>query len=124
MLPAFTACILQVIVTEPPAGIGVAGALGQDADTATNVCGTRVRDARDHKSSASRCEDRGEHADRRRLPGAVRTEHAEDLSSLDGERQIFDCDETAVLLAHAVRFDDRAHPLIRPSLMREAKSPI
>jgi hypothetical protein len=105
MLPAFTACILQVIVTEPPAGIGVAGALGQDADTATNVCGTRVRDARDHKSSASRCEDRGEHADRRRLPGAVRAEDTEDLASLDGEGEVFDGHEVAVLLAYAACFD-------------------
>jgi hypothetical protein len=64
-----------------------------------------VRDSRDDKSSARRSEDRGEHADRCRLPGAVRAEDTEDLASLDGEGEVFDGHEVAVLLAYAACFD-------------------
>ena len=102
--------VAQVLLTGQP--FGVAGALGQDTDPLPDVHGARAGDARYGERSPRRREDRREHADRARLSGAVLTEHAEDLTSLDGECQIFDRDETAVFLAYASRFDCRAHPLI------------
>jgi len=64
-----------------------------------------VRDACDDERSTRGCEDRGEHADRRRLAGPVGAEDAEDLASIDGEREVFDGNEAAVLLSHAACFD-------------------
>ena len=95
--------VAQVLLAGLP--VGVAGTLGQHADPPADVRGTRMRDSRDDERSARRCQDGGEDADGRRLPGAVRAENAEDLAPLDREGEVFDRDEIAVLLAHALCFD-------------------
>src|SRR5438270_2135378 len=62
----------------------------------------------DARFSGGRVHEAEEHAHRRRLPGAVGAEKAEDAAPRDSERQVVDRDDLAVLLREVGRFDDVA----------------
>ena len=58
--------------------------------------------------------------DRRGLSGAVRTEEAEDLSRIDGHRQILDAAVLAVELAQSLRLDRGHEPMLAPARLLTA----
>ena len=61
--------------------------------------------AGDGRGAGRRLRERAEHVDRRRLPGAIGTEEAEDLTRLDGERDAADGLDVPERLAQFVDFD-------------------
>ena len=80
--------------------------LEDQADVAADVV-ARGRDvvAGDGRGARGGLGQRAEHVDRRRLPGAVRAEEAEDLAGLDGERDAADGLDVPERLAQFVDFD-------------------
>src|SRR5581483_1270175 len=84
-------------------------ALRQDADPPPDLLWPRVRDARDREPAVARRQDRRQHANRRRLAGAVRAEHAEHLAGVDADREVGEGEQLAVALPDALRDHDRAH---------------
>ncbi len=81
--------------------------------------------AGDARASRRRREQRGEHADRRRLAGSVRTEEAEDLALVHDEIDTVDRLHVTEVTLETVRYDGRveAHAPRTPEVRRDIGSP-
>jgi hypothetical protein len=89
--------------------------LRDDADGAAHGVGLVEHiGAGDARRAARRRQQGGEHADQRRLAGAVGAEHAEDFALADGEGDAVDGGEVAEALGEVVDLDGRGGHVSRP----------
>jgi hypothetical protein len=86
-------------------GPRIATALGQDADAAANRHRIGQRGSGDRRRAIDRIEHRGERPDHGGLPGSVRSEQPDHLTSRRSEAHSIDCGELAVLHAEGVALD-------------------
>ena len=100
------------MVAPRAAGMEIGG-FEHRADPQRRPLKLRVRHAEDERASARRLREAEQHAQRRRLPGAVRPEEARDRARFERERQVVDGEDLAEALRQGLANDDHPGEVIR-----------